>query len=118
MLTIALMAAMPGEDARCDSALERSQVLLQPRSRRIRHPRVLVPFVLADPLLHIGGSWIDRNRHRTRQRVWFLSCVNCASRKAQLFRLFHGNESREVRSLDAAFKYLLRQIPFRRIRDR
>ena len=78
-----------GENPRRHATFERSKILLEPRPRGIRHPRIFIPLVLADPLLHISRRRINRHRHRTRQRIRLLPRVNRLSRKTKLLLFFH-----------------------------
>ena len=59
-----------------DAALEHRHILFQRHTRRVLRARVLEALVLADALLDIGRGLIDRDRHRTRCRIRFLTRVN------------------------------------------
>ena len=74
-----------GEDSGGDSAFERGEIFLKPGARGIRHARVLVSFVLADALLDVSGGRIDRNRDRAGEWIGFLSGVDGAGGKTELF---------------------------------
>src|SRR5258706_10501188 len=77
-----------GEHARCRSAFERSEVRLQPVTRRIRYARVLITLMLADFFLNIGGSSIYGDRNGPGGGVGFLASVDgtgCEARMPQVF---------------------------------
>jgi len=53
-----------GENGRGHAAFERREVLLEARAGGVGDARVLVAFVFADALLHVGGGGIDWDRDR------------------------------------------------------
>ena len=63
------------------AALERGQVFFERRARRIRDAGVFVTLVLADLLLRVGRSEIDRHIDGAGGRVGLLTGVNGARRK-------------------------------------
>ena len=85
MLAMALIAAMPLAKTRAatppssDARFSSSRV-----TRGIRNSRILVPLVLADPLLHIGRTQINGNVDSACQRIRLLPIVNRARRKPSL----------------------------------
>jgi len=60
---------------------------LQAVARRVRHPRIFVAFILADLLLSVGGSRINRRADGAGERVGLLTGVDGAGGKTLLVRV-------------------------------
>ena len=73
------MAAMPEANAKARLAsLDRREVALERRARRILRARVLESLVLAERVLHVGGRLEDRRDDGAGRWVGLLPGVNAA----------------------------------------
>src|SRR5260221_6401379 len=77
-----------GEHARRRSAFERSQIRLQPVTRRIRYARIFITFVLSDFFLNVGGSRVDGDVNGPSGRIGFLAGVDGTGCKARMLQVF------------------------------
>ncbi|SPE45480.1 hypothetical protein SBA7_840010 [Candidatus Sulfotelmatobacter sp. SbA7] len=85
-----------GENSRGDSAFERCQVFFEASARRIRNASVLVALVLAQFLLEVRRSGIDRDCDGAGLSVGFLTGVNGASGKAGEFGFGHRDLNQQL----------------------
>ena len=78
-----------GKDTRSDSAFEHRQILFQAGAGGIGNARVFVALVLAQFLLNVGGSRVDRNRYRAGFGVGILAGMNGFGGEAWLLVFGH-----------------------------